>query len=323
MAGFFGLFDYSKPGKGVDKNAPQKHRFFLFFELFFRKFFKLIQLNMMYFIIILPFIAFLTYIALENFSVPVEYIQDNVLLYIFFWLLDLPSSTTGLPPFLTWILILASGILFGPATAGMTYILRNYAKQEHSWIWSDFFERLKLNFKQGVLAGVIDTLVLVSFILYMTFNPSDNSLFSQYMQLFKYVAIVVFIIYNIMRFYIYTIMVTFDLRFIAILRNSWLFVVLGILRNIFTILFCGILIAGMSFLDFVFVPLIAFSLCGFITVFNAYPVIHKFMIDPKERDQEDGSVDVQYLEDADTADDDPVFSDDVSKLKKDEQEKDD
>lgn len=29
MAGFFGLFNYSKPGKGVDKNAPEKKTIFL------------------------------------------------------------------------------------------------------------------------------------------------------------------------------------------------------------------------------------------------------------------------------------------------------
>ena len=33
---------YLKEGPGVEKDAPQKHRFFLFFELFGRKFTKLI-----------------------------------------------------------------------------------------------------------------------------------------------------------------------------------------------------------------------------------------------------------------------------------------
>ena len=50
-----GLFNgYMKEGPGVTKNAPEKHRFFLFFELFGRKFSKLIQLNMLLFICLLP-----------------------------------------------------------------------------------------------------------------------------------------------------------------------------------------------------------------------------------------------------------------------------
>ncbi|MCL2035163.1 MAG: DUF624 domain-containing protein [Oscillospiraceae bacterium] len=48
MAGIFGFFDYSKPGKGVEKDEPQKPRFLYFWELFFRKFWKLIQLNLLY-----------------------------------------------------------------------------------------------------------------------------------------------------------------------------------------------------------------------------------------------------------------------------------
>ena len=34
MAGFFGLFDYSKPGPGVHKNGPKK-KSFVVFEIFF------------------------------------------------------------------------------------------------------------------------------------------------------------------------------------------------------------------------------------------------------------------------------------------------
>ena len=34
-----------KEGPGVSKDAPEKKRFFLFFELYFRKFWKMIELN--------------------------------------------------------------------------------------------------------------------------------------------------------------------------------------------------------------------------------------------------------------------------------------
>lgn len=57
MAGFFGFFDYSKPGKGVAKDEPVKPRFLLFWELFFRKFWKLIQLNLLYIAFCLPIVT--------------------------------------------------------------------------------------------------------------------------------------------------------------------------------------------------------------------------------------------------------------------------
>ena len=41
MAGLFGFFDYTKAGPGVSKNEPKKKRFFQFWELYIRKFFRL------------------------------------------------------------------------------------------------------------------------------------------------------------------------------------------------------------------------------------------------------------------------------------------
>jgi uncharacterized membrane protein YesL len=54
MAGFFGLFDYSKPGPGVQKNAPQKKSFIDFLEIFTRKFWKLITVNLLFVLFSLP-----------------------------------------------------------------------------------------------------------------------------------------------------------------------------------------------------------------------------------------------------------------------------
>lgn len=57
MAGFFGLFDYTKAGPGVSKSQPKKKRFFFFWELFFRKFWKLITLNLLYFACCIPIVT--------------------------------------------------------------------------------------------------------------------------------------------------------------------------------------------------------------------------------------------------------------------------
>lgn len=55
--GFLGFGNYSKPGKGVKKGEPEKKRFFLFFELYFRKISKLIQLNLVFVLFCIPAIA--------------------------------------------------------------------------------------------------------------------------------------------------------------------------------------------------------------------------------------------------------------------------
>ena len=54
MAGFFGLFNYEKEGPGIAKDAPKKKTFIVFFETFFRNFWKFITVNIVYGIISLP-----------------------------------------------------------------------------------------------------------------------------------------------------------------------------------------------------------------------------------------------------------------------------
>ena len=60
-----GLFGggFTKPGPGIDKNAPKKKGIFLYFEIFFRKFWKLMQLNMIYFLFCLPLFLLVYFFA--------------------------------------------------------------------------------------------------------------------------------------------------------------------------------------------------------------------------------------------------------------------
>ena len=51
-----GLFGnhYERAGSGIAKNAPKKKGIFRFFEIFGRKFWKLFELNLLYFLSFLP-----------------------------------------------------------------------------------------------------------------------------------------------------------------------------------------------------------------------------------------------------------------------------
>jgi uncharacterized membrane protein YesL len=53
-----GLFGgYDKNGPGVSKNEPEKKAFFRFFELYFRKFWKLMVANLLYVVVSLPIVT--------------------------------------------------------------------------------------------------------------------------------------------------------------------------------------------------------------------------------------------------------------------------
>ena len=90
-----------------------------------------------------------------------------------------------------------------------------------------------------------------------------------------------------MRFYIYTLIVTFDLKFFQILKNAAIFTLLGFGRNF--LLFCGcvMLVMFTIWLGTLFVPLavisifmVLFSGCAYMGMYAAWPKIQKYMIDP-------------------------------------------
>ena len=57
MAGFFGFGNYQKPGKGVAKQQQEKKRFFQFWDLFLRKFTKMIKLNLLFLLCCIPIVT--------------------------------------------------------------------------------------------------------------------------------------------------------------------------------------------------------------------------------------------------------------------------
>ena len=57
MSGFFGFLDFTKEGPGIKKDAPKKKTFFVFFEIYFRNFWRFFSVNLIYFVTSLPIIT--------------------------------------------------------------------------------------------------------------------------------------------------------------------------------------------------------------------------------------------------------------------------
>ena len=94
-----------------------------------------------------------------------------------------------------------------------------------------------------------------------------------------------------MRFYIYLMLVTFDMKMRKIFKNALIFTVLGIKRNLMALLGMILLLAISIALIFLLVPLKIYAvillpfLCilgfsGFMYTYAAYPVIERYMIAP-------------------------------------------
>lgn len=273
MGGIFDFHNINKPGPGVPKNEPPKPRIILFFQIYQRRFWDLVKLNLLFTLFNIPALLSAALI-LMLFSANFQglFAEETLLGYSLFFafctvFLSIPVITTG------------------PAQAGFTYVLRNYTRQEHAFIWWDFKEHAKNNFKQGLLISLIDFLVvLFVFIdIYIYINAGINSIF---LSISVYIVILFFAIYLMMHLYIYPILVTFKLSLKHTYKNAFIFAMIKLLPNMGILILC----LALSIIPFLFLPVIAailfpfitLSTIGFITNFYAYPALEKFMLNPKE-----------------------------------------
>jgi len=258
----------------------EKREIFKYFEIIFSKASKLILLNLIYFICILPIFCAGVYLVCTLFEVSVELIQKIYFVHLTVWI------TGVIPTPLFFLLLVVSVVCYGPLTAGFTYCIRNIANGEHFWI-SDMFTRAKSNLKQGIVFGLIDLIVLLSCLLYISADISvlqGGNLF--FYQIARILALIIFAIYMWIRFYSYTIAVTVELRIKDIFKNSLIFCVLGFFRNIISTAVCLFVILTFTSTPKVDIALIAaliFSVCRFTAVFSTYPIINKYMLKPTDK----------------------------------------
>lgn len=202
-----------RPGPGVDKNAPKKKGFFLYFEIFTRKFTKLLGINLLYFLVSLPWI-----ILLYIFT-PVGLItglaQQNVSGEGFDLLMIALRLAFSMTIFLLWG--------SGPASASFAYISKCYTHEEHAWIKSDGWDKFKENFKQGMIVVLIDAVIILLAMNALMFYFATYRQTGQLLWLVTgYFAIVLLVLYTMMHFYIYQLMVTFECSVLMLYRNSLL-----------------------------------------------------------------------------------------------------
>ena len=292
-----------------------------FFKLFGRRFPRLLTLNLMMVVQILPLLtALLVYMWSDttptqssNLFAPlygVSLISESPSVSV--WLSTLNIQTfvpiQTLPNIIAYILLFAiTAATWGFQQVGAVYNLRSMVRHEPVYLWSDYMYAIKRNWKQALIVGIIDCVILFLLVFdYLYFYMITGSFAVDFM---FFIIFALIILYGIMRFYIYLLLITFDLKTLKIFKNALIFSVLGIKRNLMALL--GIvLMAALNLLLIVgglsiglaapiilpFFYLLGFS--GFMSTYAAYPVIKKYMIDPynhpnssPSNDEDDGDDD--------------------------------
>ena len=177
----------------------------------------------------------------------------------------------------------------GLSQAGIANVTRNIARDKHSFGISDFFDTIKANWKQSLIVGIINLLVNVLLCHGLIFYYNSEGIFADIILGF---LLICFVIFSFMRYYMWTLIITFDLPTSKIYKNSFLLAFVNFKNNLFVgvvelVLYACVILAVAWIPHFIVLfaaTLISvFILPGFIHLliqFNCFPAIQKYMIDP-------------------------------------------
>lgn len=298
------LLDPMRDGRGVEKGEDTTPNIKFYFKQLGRKFWKLISINLLMLVQILPLLL----CAIAYIAGPREPVQSNP---VYSTLIGaqfvsptsagatLLSALSGLnyalptknsPVYWIWaVLILFHVVTYGWQKVGSTYLMRNLVRGEGVFIISDFFYAIKRNLKQGFILGFLDCIfcgVLIFNILSLNSMPLTTMNNIMY-----WATIAIAIIYVLMRFYTYLMLVTFNIKITKIFKNALIFTTLGIKRNLLAslwILVMGAVVVILNVVLFqykiavgIIIPFLFFlAFSAFTYTYAAYPVIEKYMIKP-------------------------------------------
>lgn len=271
---------------------------FLFWELFKRKFWNYIKLNLLN--VITSIVALVLYwCVFANFVVPMiisvftpEIVEDMAIQSqttvdalkssIYFWY----------SCFATLMVVTLFG--GGVFSAGYNYVLRNYVRQENAYVFADYFSQTKKNLGQALVVSVVDFLLLSVCFFSLAYYYADIVQNGTMLSIIAFgVLVFALLFYATMHTYIWTIMVTFKVTLKQLYKNSFMLTVGTATRSVIYML-CLAAFVVLSFIFFAYAPLVVASL--FLIILTAvvnlaghifsYPVIKKYMIDNnKENDK--------------------------------------
>ena len=297
--GFFFFRNKNRPDAVAEDTTPTLG---YFFKLLWRKAGKLLSLNLMMAMLYIPLIAC---VIIYLFSKTIPTVESplyapllgihigggspvaNLLLGAFSQQLNIPVLSGG-GKIAAVILIGFVVLTWGWQNVGATYNLRSLVRGDSCFLFSDYFYAIRRNLKQGFFFGLLDVAIIaVLAVDFFYFSAlADYYLFGVLYMIFVVLAV----IYAVMRFYIYHMMITFDLSIKKLLKNALIFVMLGLKRNLMALLGLALvfglnlwlilwgLSAGLSI--FLILPIFYLpALAGFMAAYASWPIIQRYMID--------------------------------------------
>jgi len=188
----------------------------------------------------------------------------------------------------TLILLIPCILITGPWTAGVAYVTRNWARDEHAFMWSDCLDAMKANWKPSlVFSGITSVVPLLAYLCWTFYGEmAVDNLLMIVPQMF---TLMVAILWCLAVTYTYPMLVTYKMNIRTILRNSFIMAVgrlplsVGIrLLHCVPVALCVLL---MMVVNSIYVPLIllayyvliGFTLSRFVTASYTNAQFDKFI----------------------------------------------
>ncbi|MBO7520122.1 MAG: DUF624 domain-containing protein [Clostridia bacterium] len=214
-----------------------------------------------------------------------------------------------IPVSLIYVLLNIPVITGGLADAGITNVMRNTARDKHSFGMSDFFETIKKNWKQSLIAGIINTLITVISLFaarfyQMNYNESANQGGSGNLIWLAGFGVIMslLLVFNFAKYYLWTMIITFNLKLKDIYKNSFKLAVANLWRNFLVGILLLLTYVIYAAIVYFFTYPVVWVLVGFLAVctlpayrylmiqFVAFPAIKKYMIDPYYEEHPDDDI---------------------------------
>ncbi len=299
----YNFFSRKDDPVGVDPNEPlitDNPNFVNFFKLFVRKFSNITLINIMTVLSNFPFFFFLIGISgyfSGHTTAPAYNLYPHLSQIVgeklspasaaLYGTYSLQTNVTVLSTtdyvffYLTLLLVFTIGI----SSVGAVYLHRNMVRGEPVFLLSDYFGTIKRNLKQALIFGVIDSIIIGLLVYDVAFLRANRM--SGTTSGIMYVAIIFLILlYYLVRTYIYTMIVTFDMPIRKMFKNGLILSIVGFKRNICYLLGSAAVIALNYLLLTLYFPLgiilpfmIVPSALTFLGEYCIFPNVMKYMVE--------------------------------------------
>ncbi len=217
---------YGKSGKGDYKRDDlPRNRWQLFWEMLRIRLSGLFRLNLMTAIAFLPLIYVLVVMVNALFSHLVglsEVVADPEQAALAAEVIKESPNQIYSILFSALVMAIPAIAITGPVQAGMAYITRNWARDEHAFIWADFKDAVKENWKQALGVSVITGLAPIIMLVCWQFYGGMAQTSSMLYVVPQVLTMALGIIWMMSLVFMYPMMVTYKMNLRTVIRNSLL-----------------------------------------------------------------------------------------------------